>query len=170
MLEPLPGASADHIAVGGLSDHPPVAELLGLISDITRRNTLDGGAAGPPQEEAMPRGKPTDGVSQDIVLESQEQAVSPAEASLETPLVGSQSLQQRGHSLLEATPAVTRAGTTAQSFVRRDAHNHSDSAHLAAIATGPALSELGELRLDTMETLPDIAHETYRADSAVEYA
>ena len=71
---------------------------------------------------------------------------------------------------LEATPAVTRTGTAAQSFVRRNAHNRSDSAHLAAIATGPTLSELRRLRLYTKETLPDIAHEAYGADSAVEYA
>ena len=89
----------------------------------------------------MPGGEPTDGVSQEVVVEPQEQAVSPAGASLKTPLAGSQPLQQRGHSRLEATPAVTRAGTAAQSFVRRNAHNRSDSSHLAAIATGPALSE-----------------------------
>ena len=91
-------------------------------------DTLDGGAAGPPQEGAMPGGEPTDGVSLEVVLEPQEQAVSPAGASLETPLAGSQPLQQRGHSRLEATPAVTRAGTAAPSFVTRNAHNRSESA------------------------------------------
>ena len=96
--------------------------------------------------------------------------MSPAGASLETPPAGSQPLQQREHSRLEATPAVTRAGTAAQSFVRRNAHNRSDSAHLAAIATGPALSELRGLRLYSKETLPDIVHEAYGADAAVEYA
>ena len=40
VLEPLPGA--DHIAVGGLSDNPPVAELLERISEITRKGTLEG--------------------------------------------------------------------------------------------------------------------------------
>ena len=74
VLEPLPGASADHFAVDGISDNPPVAELLEGISDITRRDILDGGAAGPPQQGAMPGGEPTDGVSQDGVLEPQEQA------------------------------------------------------------------------------------------------
>ena len=54
--------------------------------------------------------------------------------------------------------------------MRRNAHNRSDSAHLAAVATGPALSKLRGLRVYTKETLPDIAHETYGADSAVEYA
>ena len=33
ILEPLPGASADHIVVDGLSDNPPVAELLERISE-----------------------------------------------------------------------------------------------------------------------------------------
>ena len=47
VLEPLPGASAD---VGGLSDNPAVAEPLERISEITRMDTLDGGAARPPQE------------------------------------------------------------------------------------------------------------------------
>ena len=90
----------------------------------------------------MLEGEPTDGVSQEVVLEPQEQAVSPAGASLEIPLAVSQPLQRRGHSRLVATPAVTRAGTAAQSFVRRTPHNRSDSSHLAAMATGPALSEL----------------------------
>ena len=93
---PLPGASADHIAVGGFSDNPPVAELLERIGEITRRDTLRGGAAGPPQEGAMPGGEPTDRFSQEVVLEPQAQAVSPTGASQEAPLAGSQPLQQRG--------------------------------------------------------------------------
>ena len=140
------------------------------ISEITRRDIQGGGAAEPPQEGATPGGEPTDGVSQEVVLEPQEQAVSPAGAFLETPLASSQPLQQRGHSHLEATPAVTCAGTAAQSFVRCNVQNRSDYAHLAAITTRPALSELRGLRLYTKETLPDIAHETFGADSAVEYA
>ena len=152
VLEPITVASADPISVGGLSDNPPVAELLERISEITRRDAQDGGAAGPPQEGAMPGGEPTDGVSQEVFLKPQEQAVSRTGASLETPPIGSQPLQQRGHSRLEATPAVTRAGTAVKSFVRCNAHNRSDSAHLAAIATGPALSELRGLRLYTKET------------------
>ena len=104
----------------------------------------------------MLEGEPTDGVSQEVVLEPQEQAVSPAGASLEIPLAVSQPLQRRGHSRLVATPAVTRAGTAAQSFVGSNAYNRSDSSHLTTIATGPALSELRGLRLYTKETLPDI--------------
>ena len=170
VLEPIPGASADHITVGGFSDNPPVAELSERISEITRRDTLDGGAAGPLQEGAIPGREPTDGVSQEVVFEPQEQAVSPAGTSLETPLAGSQLLQQRGYSHLEATSAVTRAGIVEKSFVRRNAYNRSDFAHVEAIITGSALSELRGLRLYTNETLPDVVHETHGADSAVEYA
>ena len=118
----------------------------------------------------MPGGEPTDGVSQEVVLEPQEQAMSSAGASLEAPLAGSQPLQQRGYSRLEATFAVTRAGTASQSVVRRNTHSRSDSGHLVAIAIGPALSELRGLTLYVKETLPDIVHETYASDSAVEYA
>ena len=39
VLESLPGASADDIAVGELSNNPPVAELLERISEITRGDT-----------------------------------------------------------------------------------------------------------------------------------
>lgn len=38
-----------------------------------------------------------------------------------------------------------------------------------AITTGPALPELRGLRLHTRETLPDIAHETYKAEATIEY-
>ena len=47
VLEPLPAASADHITVGGFSDNLPVAELFERISEITRRDTQDGGATRP---------------------------------------------------------------------------------------------------------------------------
>ena len=147
VLGPIPGVSADHIAVGGLSDNLPAAELLERNGETTRRDTLDGGAAGLPQEGAMPGGEPTDGVSLEVALEPQEQAVSSVGVSLETPLAGSHPLQKRGHSRLEATPAVTRAVTAAKLFVRRKAHSRAISAHLSAIVTGPALSELRGLRL-----------------------
>ena len=53
------------------------------------RDTLDQGAAGPPQQGVMPGGEPTDGVSQEGVLEPQEQPVLPVETLLETVLPGS---------------------------------------------------------------------------------
>ena len=56
-----------------------------------------------------------------------------------------------------------------KSFLRRNANNRSDAAHLAAITTGPALSELVGPRLYTKEILSDTADETYGADSAIEY-
>ena len=170
VLEPLPAGSADYIAVSGLSNNPPVAELLERINEITRRDTLDGRVTGQLQEGAMPGGKPTDGVSQESVLEPQEQPGSPVVTSLGTPQARSQPLQLRGHSRLEVMPAVTRAGTAAKSFVRRNANHHLDSAHLAAITTGPALSELRGPMLYTKEILRDIAHETYGADSSIGYA
>ena len=36
VLEPLPGASAEHIAVSRLSDNPMMADLWERISEITR--------------------------------------------------------------------------------------------------------------------------------------
>ena len=54
MLNPLPGASSDHITAGGLSANPQVAELLERISEITRRDMLHKGSSGLPQEEAPP--------------------------------------------------------------------------------------------------------------------
>ena len=139
------------------------------MSEITRRNTLDGRATEPQQEGAMPGRELTGGVSQQDILEPQEQPGSSAGAYLETPLAGSQPHQQLEHSRLEAMPAVTRAGTAEKSFVRRSPDNHSDYAHLAAITTGPALAELRGLRLYTKEIPPDMAHETYGADSATGY-
>ena len=53
--------------------------------------------------------------------------------------------------------------------MRRNADNRSNSAHLAAITTGLALFNLRGMRLYTKEILPDIAYETYGADSAIEY-
>ena len=71
MLEPLAGASAEPIAIGGVSDILPVDEILERISDITRKDALERGAAGPPKEGAMPGGEPTDGVSQEGIFEPQ---------------------------------------------------------------------------------------------------
>lgn len=72
-------------------------------------------------------------------------------ALLQSPL-----LKQRGHSGLKMTPAATRAGTEAQSSVRRNANNR--SANPAAITTGHAMSELRGQRLITMAILLDIVY------------
>ena len=53
LLEPLPGASANHVAMGRLSANLPVVALLELISEINKRDALVRGDAGPPQEEVM---------------------------------------------------------------------------------------------------------------------
>lgn len=50
--------------------------------------------------------------------------------------------RQRWHSRLDVMPAVTRAGIAANSFVACNANSRSNSAHLAAIVKGTALSEL----------------------------
>ena len=68
---------------------------------------------------------------------------------------------------IRVTPAVTRAGNTARS---RRARSANDSAHLAKIATDNTLSELRRLGLYTKALLPDVAHQTNKAESVVEYA
>ena len=159
-LEPLLGASSDHIPVGGLSDNPPVTELLERISEITRGTHWT--------EELQDHCKKGLCPEESLRMEFCRRAFSnrrssrcrPRAASLETPMAGSQPLQQRGHSRREATPAVTRAGTAAKSFTRRKASNRSDFVHLAALTTKPALPALRELRLYTNKILLDISHET----------
>lgn len=89
----LSGAAADHTAVSGLSANPPVAALLGRISETMRRNTLDRGAAGPPRDGAMPGGEPADRKPKEVVFEPQEEPVTPSGAPLELPLVEPQLLQ-----------------------------------------------------------------------------
>ena len=66
----------------------------------------------------MPARVPMEGGSQEFISQTLEQPTSPSEASLETLLAGLPPLQQRGHSRLDVTPAVARAGTAVQSFVR----------------------------------------------------
>ena len=62
---------------------------------------------------------------------------------------------------------VTRAGNAA-CFLRERRAN--DSAHPAEIATDGTLSELRRLGLYTKALLPDIVHQTNKAESVVEYA
>ena len=64
-------------------------------------------------------------------------------------------------------PAVTRAGDAARSLRARSAN---DSAHLAEIAIDNTLFELRRLRLHTKALLPDVVHETNKAESVVKYA
>ena len=126
---PLPVLLWTRITSGGLPTNPPVAELLDRISDITRRDILAGGAAGLPLEGVkfggpsaenvleggiILDGTSPEGVSQEGVLEHLEQPISPGAASLESSYAASSPLQHRGHSHLEETPAVTRAGVLQQ--------------------------------------------------------
>ena len=153
-------ASTDHITVNRRSESTLVAELLDRISAITRRDLLEDGAL---PGEASPTGE----VPQGGVLERPEQPTSPAGGPVEAPLAGSSSLQQHGHSRHGVTPAVTRAGNAARSLRERSAN---DSAHLAEIATDSTLSELRRLGLYTKALLPDVVHQTNKAESVLEYA
>ena len=146
-------ASTDHVTASRRSENTLVAERLGKISAITRRDLLEDGAL---PGEASPTGE----VPHSGVLERPEQPTSPAGGPVEAPLAGSSSLQQHGQSRHGATPAVTRAGNAARSLRERRAN---DSAHLAEIATDGTLSELWQLGLYTKALLPDVVHQTNKA-------
>ena len=137
-----------------------MAELIGRISAITRRDLLEDGAL--PGEAS-----PTEEIPQGGVFERPKQPTSPAGGPVEAPLAESSSLQQHGQSRHGVTPAVTRAGNAARSFRERSAN---DSAHLAEIATDSTLSELRRLGLYTKALLPDVVHRTNKVESVVEYA
>ena len=62
---------------------------------------------------------------------------------------------------------MTRAGNAARSLRERRAN---DSAHLAEIATASTLSEHRRLGLYTKALLPDVVHQTNKAESVVECA
>ena len=153
-------ASTDHVTASRRSVNTLVAELLGRIGAITRRDLLEDGAL---PGEASPTGE----VLQGGVLERPEQSTSPAGEPVEASLAGSSSLQQHGQSRHGVAPAVTRAGNAARSLRERRAN---DSAHLAEIAPDSTLSELRRMGLYTKPLLPDVMHQTNKAESVVEYA
>ena len=153
-------ASTNHVTASRRSENTLVAELLGRISAITRRDLLEDGAL---PGEASPTGE----VPQGGVLERPEQPTSPAGGPVEAPLAGSSSLQQQRQSRHGVTPAVTRADNAARSLRERRAN---DSAHLSEIATDATPSELRRLGLYTKALLPDVVHQTNKAESVVEYA
>ena len=152
-------ASTDHVTANRRSENTLVAELLGRISAITRRDLLEDGAL---PGEASPTGE----VPQGGVPERPEQPTSFAGGPVEAPLAGSSSLQQHGQSRHGVTPAVTRVGNAACSLRERRAN---DSAHLAEIATDSTLSELRRLGLYTKALLPGVVHPTNKTKSVVEY-
>ena len=153
-------ASTDHVTARRRSENTLVVELLGRIGAITRRDLLEDGAL---PGEASPTGE----VPQGYVLERPEQPTSPDGGPVEAPLAGSSSLQQHGQSRHGVTPAMTRAGNAARSLRERRAN---DFAHLAETATDSTLSELRQLGLYTKALLPDVVHQTNKAESVVEYA
>ena len=153
-------ASTDHVTANRRSENTLVAELLGRICAITRRDLLEDGVL---PGEASPTGE----VPQGGVLELPEQPTSPAGGPVEAPFAGSSLLQQHGQSRHGVTPAVTQAGNVARSFRERSAN---DSAHLAEIATDSTLSKLRRLGLYTKVLLPDVVHQTNKTESVVEYA
>ena len=174
VLDPLPGASADHITAGGLSTNPQVAELLNRISDITRRDALQEGCSRLPEDGVPPEGAslneamPGRAPLQKVPLE---QPVSPERAPLKVPPAGASSFQQRGQSHLDVTPVVKRAGAAAAcSLLGRHISNRSISAYLTAITSDRALSELRGLALYITKALLNIAHEIHETESSVEYA
>ena len=67
----------------------------------------------------------------------------------------------------QVTPAATRTGNATQSIKER---NNNDCTRLVEIATDSTLSQLRRLRIYTEAFLTDIAHQTYEAESVVEYA
>ena len=81
-------ASTDHVTASRRSENILVAELLGRISAITRRDLLEDGAL---PGEASPTGE----VPQGGALERPEQPTSPAGGPVEAPLAGSSSLQHQ---------------------------------------------------------------------------
>ena len=156
-----PGSAfTDHVAASRRSENTLVAERLGRISTLTRQDVLE--------DYTLPgEASPTGEVPQGGVLERPERPTSPAGGPVEAPLAGSSSRQQDGQSRHGVTPAVTRAGNAAR-FLRERRAN--DSAHLAEIATDSTVSELRRLGLYTKALLPDVVHQTNKAESVVDYA
>ena len=150
-----------------------MADLLDRISHITRRDVLQGG-----RSELLQEGVPSGGVSLNGATPGRaplkevplEQPVSPVGAPLEALPVEVSPLQQRGHSRLDVTGAVTGVGAPVErSLSGHNISNRLSSAYLTAIATDGALSELRRIGIYTTAALPDIALETYGAEYSVEY-
>ena len=112
----------------------------------------------------MPVGESTDGLRSRLVSNHKNKQVTRGNVPENTTGKITAAFQPV-YSRLEATLlAVTRTG--AKSFANRNALNRAYSAHLGHRHRARALSELRRLTLYCMETLQDIAHETYGADPA----
>ena len=125
-------SSTDHVTASRRSENTLVAEILGRISAITRKNLLEEGTL---PGEASPTGE----VPQGGIFERPEQPTSPAGGPVKSPLAESSLLQQREHSRYGVTPAMTRADNAMRSLRVRSAN---DPTNLAEIATDSTLSEL----------------------------
>ena len=148
-------ASTDHFTASRRSENTLVAELLGRISAITRRDLLEGSAL---PREASPTGRFRK-VAFSKVLSSQRRL-----------LVDPWRYHSQGHrrfNNMDSCAMEPRAGNAARSLRERGAN---DSAHLTEIATDSTLSELRRLGLYTKALLPDVVHQTNKAESVVEYA
>ena len=107
-------------------------------------------------------------VPQGSVLEHPEQPMSPGCEHVEAPLSGPLPLQHHERSRHQVTPAATPAGNATQSIRKR---NVSYCTHIVVeITTDSTLSRLRRLGLYTKAFLTDITHQTYKAESVVEYA
>lgn len=110
-------------------------------------------------EKALPGGTPLEGNPGEG--EPLQQSVSPGGAPPE-------SVQQRGHSRYQETPAVMRAGI-AHSSVEDNARHGLNFGHLATTATEHTLAELRPPGFYTQAFLPDIAHRAHAKASVVVY-
>ena len=115
MRDPLSGAPIDHISTGGLLTNSQVAKVLDRISDIARRDVLQGGGSGL-QQDGVPSGAASLNGTMlgkapgEIPLG---QPMSPEGVPLEAPSAETLPLKQRGRSRLDVTPTITRAGAAA---------------------------------------------------------
>ena len=166
-----PGPSVGHVTASECTENPQVTELLGRISEVTWRDTLQKGASRSAQEESVSEGAPhflpsassdktSAGALQDDGTDSPKMP----------PLDGSLHLRQHGHVRRKVTPSVTHLGAAARAVARRNASHSSQSGHLVMIATRHTLSELRRLDLYIKRFLPDIAHQTCEQESTGEYA
>ena len=119
------------------------------------------------QPESLGEASPAGGVPQDGALEHPEQPISFGYEHVEAPFARPLPPQHHGSSRHQVMPEATRAGNATQSIKER---NDNDCTRLVEIATDNTLSQLRRLGLYTEAFLTDIAHQTDKAESVVEYA
>ena len=124
---------------------------------------------GKPREQPQSLGEasPAGGVPQDGALKHPEQPMSSGCEYVEAPFARPLPLQHHGPSRHQVTPEATRASNVTQFIKER---NDNDCTRLREIITDSTLSQLRRLGLYTEAFLTDIAHQTDKAESVVEYA